>query len=400
MRKRKMRWISIMLSLVLISTVACVFPVHATGYHAFSVGTNYGSDDLNTSAHATTACAYYSRLMTSNYSIMPTTSIMFGNFSDGTPRIKSDILFFCGHANSTGMYFNYNNSGGSYLTGVYYTDSVYTSDGYYLIGLNNNMLNTQLITFAGCKTANGTTNLASKAHDYGAIASVGWTSLVTVDSLNAWLSRFNDYVTSSHSVQASVNYANSFTYNPLTGVKNAKIYGSNGWIPHVSDDGLVIPDNPDVDTVEEGGDLSESINAIIERLGLDRSTTDIRIYESYPGYYTIDFVQMIGPVETDSVYTAFIENYEVSEIIDHTYRIEETEKDSILCAVNAYSDSRHLYNMKLAIEAVDAQAEKKSFSQESCYYYKDGTLYEVVATDYYFGETKALGRDVKIFPIQ
>ena len=130
-KKRRTRWISIMLMLALLVTVAYVPSAHASGYHAFSVGTNYGSGDLNTSAHATTACAYYSRLMTSNYSIMPTTSILFGNFSDGSPRIKSDILFFCGHGNSTGMYFNYNHSGGSYLTGVYYTNSVYTSDGYY-----------------------------------------------------------------------------------------------------------------------------------------------------------------------------------------------------------------------------------------------------------------------------
>ena len=262
------------------------------------------------------------------------------------------------------------------------------------------MLNTQLVTFAGCKTAEGTTNLASKAHDYGAIASVGWTTSVTVDSLNAWLSRFNDYVTSSHSVQASVNYANGFTYLPLTGVKNAKIYGNNGWIPHVSDEGLAAPADPEIALQREEFVLSKSIDTVMSRLGLDHSTTDIRIHESYPGYYTIDFVQMIGPVETDSVYIAFIENYKVSEIIDHSYSIDDTEKKSILYAIDAYTGSRHLDNMKLALEAVDVHAEKKSISQESCYYYKEGTLYEVVATDYYYGGTEALGRDVKLFLIK
>ncbi|MBO4838306.1 MAG: hypothetical protein J5493_02925 [Lachnospiraceae bacterium] len=400
-KKMRLRGICAALSLVLIIIMFIAPTAHAWGYHAFSVGTDYGSGNIDTSSDATTASTYYSRIMPSSYSIIPTVSIMTGSFSDGLPRIKSDILFLSGHGNFNNVVFNYHQQGGTYKTGVYYTNSC-TADGYTLIGLNGNMLNTQLIVFAACKTASGTDNLASNAHNYGAIASVGWTASVVSTTHSTWLNRFNDYVTSSHSVQAAVNYANSFTYLPLSGVKTAKIYGTNGWIPHISDEGLSSPIIPETDENYRNFDIMKISDDLMVRLGLDPFSTDIRVYESYPGYYTIDFVRMVGVVETDSIYTVFIENYDLSEIIDHSYLIDPETEQKILKAVNAHTNHQHLDNMQSALETVDACDDKKGIAQEFCYYYnrENGMVYEVVATDYYYDGTTALGRELQLFIIE
>lgn len=402
MKKRmRLRGISTALSLVLVTVMLLAPTAHAWGYHAFSVGTNYGSGEIDTSSDATSASTYYSRIMPSSYSIIPTVSVMFGNFSDGLPKIKSDILLLSGHGNYNIVAFNYNQLGGTYKTGVNYTNSC-IADGYTLIGLNGNMLNTQLIVFAACKTANGTSNLASKACEYGAISSVGWTAEVNSVSHSTWLNRFNDYVTSYHSVQESVNYANGFIYFPLSGVKTAKIYGSNGWIPHRLDDDLSNPDFTEANENNRDFDVSKLADDLMTKLELDPSSTDVRVYQSYPGYYTIDFVKMIGIVETDSIYTAFVENYNLSNIIDHSYAINLATEQEILRAVNSQTNNQHLANMQSALELVDSSAVKKGFAQESCYYYngEKGTVYEVVATDYYFDGTTALGRDIQLFIIQ
>ena len=378
-RKMRLRAISATLSLVLVTIMFLAPTAHAWGYHAFSVGTNYGSGEIDTSSDATSASTYYSRIMPSSYSIIPTVSVMFGYFSDGLPKIKSDILLLSGHGNFNNVVFDYNQLGGTYKTGVYYTNSC-IFDGYTLIGLNGNMLNTQLIVFAACKTA---AEVNSVSH-------------------STWLNRFNDYVTSYHSVQESVNYANGFIYFPFSGVKTAKIYGNNGWIPHTSDDGLSDPNIQEVNDNNRDFDITDITGDLMIKLGLDPSSTDVRVYQSYPGYYTIDFVQMIGIVETDSIYTAFIENYGLSNIIDHSYVIDLATEQEILRAVNSQTNRQHLANMQSALESVDSSAVKKGFAQESCYYYngEKGTVYEVVATDYYFDGTTALGRDIQLFIIQ
>ena len=58
--------------------------------------------------------------------------------------------------------------------------------------------------------------------------------------------------------------------------------------------------------------------------------------------------------------------------------------------------------MQSALEAVDACDEKKGIAQESGYYYKGekGMVYEVIATDYYYDGTTALGRDLQLFIIK
>lgn len=139
------------LSLTLIGTLFVpTLSASAAGNHAFSVGTNYGLFDVNTSSDATNACDLYAIAgYTSNYTTEPTVSIMRGNFQDGTKRIQSDILFFSGHGNTNSVVFNFKNKGGNYKTGVYNSeDWTSTSSGYGYVGLKGNMGSVKLITLA------------------------------------------------------------------------------------------------------------------------------------------------------------------------------------------------------------------------------------------------------------
>ena len=109
--------ISLVLSLVMVTSI-CAFsnPASAAGGMAFSVGTDYGLLEVDTSGDATTACDLYAIAgYSSYYSTQPTVSVMRGSFSNGIKRIQSDILFFSGHGSYTHMAFNYNGNGGNYL---------------------------------------------------------------------------------------------------------------------------------------------------------------------------------------------------------------------------------------------------------------------------------------------
>lgn len=398
------------IALLFIFSCAIFLPTtaFAAGTCTFSVGTNYGSSDINTSSDATKACDLYNIAgYSSYYSTMPTVSIMRGNFSNGVKRIRSDILFFSGHANYNNMCFNYNGNGGNYKTGVYYKGDLDSSTtGYKYVGLSGNMGTVKLATFAGCLTAsNNGNNIAANAVYYGAKASVGWSSSVNAGSHSNWLARYNDKLATGATVSEAAIYANSFIYLDSK-VKDVRIYGNIDQTIKLTRSTSVLAEelnlkknviSSDVNILIDNELNTDTIADIIANnySGFNSDEYEVAIHTIYDGCYTVDFTKVIDSIETNSCYTVVIINNKVVEIIDNTKAIDEQNfKSTVSPKISARSLNNIAYNE--AKEATEKSAYKKANEQTSKYYYDidSGELSLVVFTTYYFDGTNSMGKDI------
>lgn len=395
------------LSLTLIGTLFVpTLSASAAGNHAFSVGTNYGLFDVNTSSDATNACDLYAIAgYTSNYTTEPTVSIMRGNFQDGTKRIQSDILFFSGHGNTNSVVFNFKNKGGNYKTGVYNSeDWTSTSSGYGYVGLKGNMGSVKLITLAACETASGTNNITRYAKDQGADAAVGWTTTVGASSHTKWLARYNDKLATGSTVYAAISYANSFSYSD-NAVKNAYVYG-NGNITikrtrsaaYAAEEANLHEIATEKALVANSNGLNiNAVTAMLEKSVDNFDSTCFKpvTHKNGEDYYTVDYIQMVNGFETNSCITVLIQNNTIDKVIDNRHDINV--KSPMLTSKSGMASSVFsAENIMLEARELTERATSKTVKDQTGNFHFDvetGKLQYIVLTTYYFDGTDALGVD-------
>lgn len=395
------------LSLTLIGTLFVpTLSASAAGNHAFSVGTNYGLFDVNTSSDATNACDLYAIAgYTSNYTTEPTVSIMRGNFQDGTKRIQSDILFFSGHGNTNSVVFNFKNKGGNYKTGVYNSeDWTSTSSGYGYVGLKGNMGSVKLITLAACETASGTNNITRYAKDQGADAAVGWTTTVGASSHTKWLARYNDKLATGSTVYAAISYANSFSYSD-NAVKNAYVYG-NGNITikrtrsaaYAAEEANLHEIATEKTLVANSNGLNiNAVTAMLEKSVDNFDSTCFKpvTHQNGEDYYTVDYIQMVNGFETNSCITVLIQNNTIDKVIDNRHDINV--KSPMLTSKSGMASSVFsAENIMLEARELTERATSKTVKDQTGNFHFDvetGKLQYIVLTTYYFDGTDALGVD-------
>lgn len=143
-----------------------------------------------------------------------------------------------GHGDSYAVYFNEENLGGKYATGVTYGDNsqpvVRTLDGqneatFYLASLRDyDVSDTILAVFCACSTAAGDLNLANKAcTEHGINCTLGWGKKIEEDrDAEDWLDLFGFYLSKGESIRMAAYYANTEGnyIDESTIVKTLKIY--------------------------------------------------------------------------------------------------------------------------------------------------------------------------------
>ena len=349
----------------------------AVSGRAYSVGTNYGSGDIDTSGSATYAAGSYSLCgYTSTVSIVPTFSSLSGTYSDGTSVLTSDVLFFDGHGNYEHIGFHYLQSGGDYNTGIYWTDD-YRSDTVNYAGIKGKVNNSTLITFAACLTAsNGDNNITKKAVDYGTAVAVGWSESVRSDPLANWLERYHDRLEAGDSVNEAVTYANSFAYMIGSNVKTAVIYGDGDTVLCEASPRALSADDDYTNAVLHEGLQYVSLNepiAVDDISELDLIANAISVVNptfSIDDYYVeshvvsddlvvIDLMRKIGDFVTNSGYTVNIRDGVVSDIVDNTRTLPQYEVDTI--------DARAQYASNDQLETIAELASTSSnFANSPC----------------------------------
>ena len=160
--------------------LALAAKARATTYYAYSIGVNHGTTNSGLSGNFVPNVKYANTCygiingIDSYYNDEPTVSYMKGNNPAGVRRIASRVVWLNGHASNTTILFNHNNNGGSYDTGAYYGN-----DTSKYVGIKStNMSGVDLISFVGCETANGGSNLAFSAYSKGATTAVGFTGKI------------------------------------------------------------------------------------------------------------------------------------------------------------------------------------------------------------------------------
>lgn len=407
--KKFKKTLGLLLAVVMVSMAA--FPAtvaHAAGTMAFSVGTDYGGwFSVDTSSDATNARDLYAIAGYNSYSsTQPTVSIMRGNFTNGTKRIQSDVLFFSGHGNYDNVAFNYDGKGGDYMTGVYYGSDLDSSSGYKYVGLYGNMSSVKLVTFAACLTAsNNDSNLAARAVSYGADTSVGWSSSIAAGSHSNWLARYNDKLATGSTVLEAVTYANSFTYLD-SDVKDARIYGNRSLKIKLTAKASLLEEEMALGNIAISSPFIEKVNNKITEAtaisaaranisNFDQTKYDVRIYEICDDCYTVDFVFTMDGVSTNSCYTMTVIDGKIAGIVDNTATFDEASLKASIAKVALTSNTEV---MNAARNATNASKLKEATTQEMMYYYdfETGSFQKVVFTEYQFDGTNAVGKDVHI----
>ena len=334
-------------------------------------------------------------------------------------------------------------NGGDWKTGVYYGDNLNNdSTGYKYVGINGNMEFVNLAVFAGCLTAKGTDNIASRAVAKGAKVSIGWTKEVITVSETAWLNFFNLRLKFGYTISDAIDYADSVTpYLPFSNVLNHTVYSSNSADFNenstLSDGGQQQTDYNTQDKNKKRQCPYENVNipredVIGEIAEIIRNTNPEFKAENYNTYIiengrrsVIQFVRRIKGFETDSVYTAIVSDGKLTTLQNNTYEISE-DTESRLCEISnrlgivdaqapeSFIDvvdgvivlpenvSEELaYALQLALEETQADAQKEATHVRYQYFYnaENGEACIMVLTTYCYDGTEAKGVDMFTYVI-
>lgn len=311
---------------------------------AFAVGTDYRpnflSGDINTTEEAKYAHNVYSSMGWNSVLITETTTTnMVGKHSNGYAYLESSIVFLSGHGSAAGMSWDYKGKGGKHNVIIRHASSINftVEDGAITIGLGGyKMSQNDLIVYAGCQTANGTTNLTNVAVSRGAQTAIGWSTDVHAISHVTWLKRFNDKLKEKKSIQVAAEYANSFNYSNNS-VKNYVIFGDknfilgenyeiassaslNNIIEDINRNEYII--NKEITT--ESGEVSENDikrnieKTIQETIYSDFNASDYKVEINGSEIITYDYVLYVKGARTDLGYTIKVKGNKILNIFDNT----------------------------------------------------------------------------------
>lgn len=377
---------------------------------SYSVGTDYKKNfldlnQINTTKDAEYAFNTYSKMgWQSVLNTQPTVSNLNGKHSTGYYYLESSILFFSGHGNFDSMGWNYKSKGGDYAVNITTGTGTYTySDGALGIGIGkfNNSQN-DLVVFAGCKTAEGTNNIAKYIVDRGAETSIGWKVSIGDGSHTNWLERFNDELKSnSSSVQEAAEYASGFNYLD-NGVKNYVIYGNKYQIPiqnfmiaktkHYENKDYVRNKyiiNTKIDVLGEYDKKSrmkqEIERTIINKIISKFDVNDFKVEINGADQSVYDYVLYVDGVRTDLGYTILTKDNEILSIYDNTKNKSINDiKFKILIESSKIKQKRNTINFNSIFKKMDDNnVNLKYFINDEFIYFdsESNKLFQVVLVE-------------------
>ena len=231
--KKFTRFLSIVLTAVLLMIPFDGIKANAATEYAYSVGVNFGTSgsltgDFTQNVLYANTCYGMISGITSYYNCLPDQTYMKGNNPAGTRRVGSRVVFLNSHGSQTSMTFNQNNAGGSYYTGIYYGYDTTEKVGI----MSTDMSGVDLISFVGCQTGKttsaNTNNLPSRAVQRGATSAVGFTESIHSRFINGpdWLRKYHDALTNGYTISGAISYATSCYPNSDLGTY-VIVYGSS-----------------------------------------------------------------------------------------------------------------------------------------------------------------------------
>lgn len=387
--------LSFVLIFSLFASTLTAFPTSAAGNMAFSVGCDYnydeGNPDIDTSSDAISSCDYYALAgYISRYTGNPSVSKITASYN-GTKLMESDIVMLSGHGEYDHLYFRSKGQLGEYWFNI--TNGVVN---YYnaIPLLTFDMSKIKLIMFNSCsgaKTA-GTTGsdpcLAIQAFYYGAGASLGWTVDIGEECASLWLGRFNNCIALGYTIQAAINYANSFTYpGNCTCMYNYTLYGNGSQVlKRNTRTNTQIALEP---TIVKTPNITLSANKLY-----DKTTIKNIIQKEYPDFWFKDFtinvtdndngnsiitvVEKIGEFSTQNAYILFYENGKITNVFDRTVKKPSSSEYNTLLLSSANSNKQEA--LTLASQKISNDLSVKNQTATLMYDVETGEKYYHIYT--------------------
>lgn len=314
--------------------------VYAANRTAYSIGVNYSTSDSDTvddfQSSAKNAAAAYKKIsdMSSLVSYTPTLASLKSHIND-------NVVFLNSHASYDHIAFRYKNSKSEYVKVGYIMDDNTTLGGTSYVGLNKcSMNNVELITFAGCKTANteNGSNITSAAVTRGAKCAVGFTGEITSRGTagKAWLKSYNNYLASGCNVGEAVHKATADNSTSDLG-KNVNIqgYGAQRIAPIAESNAIENMD--DMGSVYAADRILSSENALFDFMSAYDNNFDSSKYKYYINIF--DKARDTGMVVfnyyiddniiTNKSYVIYIENGLVADISESN--VDKNINEEALC---------------------------------------------------------------------
>lgn len=234
-------------------------------------------------------------------------------------RLNSDIIYFSCHGSADGLFF-YNsglqimrNQGNS-------TDTINLS--------NWSLSNTKLMIADACSAAAGYPNICFTAWDQGANCALGWTTMISTESID-WLKRFYAYLERGKTIQQAIDYADSFNdYSVEAHLKSHYAYGDTSQILKKSSKSDVTEETDTrlhtIPTLRFEAD--DKNYAMLEKVlqnefpDFDLSQYKISVSDTSKGgkNFIIDFNRIVNGCWAPIGYTMIFKNGECNAIYDNT----------------------------------------------------------------------------------
>lgn len=369
-------------------------------YHESSTTTVAQAHNFETNAvNAKNAYAQISDVTATRYT--PTASNL-------NSKLNSNIVFLNSHASQHSMTFKFfNNSVYTVTTigdGTSQDVSVDISD----IDLSN----VELISFVGCKSAVGTTNITTTAISQGAKVAIGFKDTIESRSSQgkAWLKSYNSYLAQGCPVSQAV--FNATNDNPTSDLGTDVLIRGNGGITIANStntaarsvtakNGSVNISVPiELQSIKNKMYINdEDVTALAEKVAdyypefnseEFKVTQNIFNEETKTGYVSFDYY-IDDTIRTDKAYLIYIENGIAKEIVysldgyNNTRTV--TNENSVISRMNAFAAPTSVVNTKnIARENVVSNEVKYIYSYktdeltylETVFYEADGVIIDEV----------------------
>lgn len=388
------------ITMLLLAAILCIgsHPVSAKadGNIAFSVGKQYeGTSGLSVIDTRNDAWDAWGHYCDCGYESLIEVEPTKGNVNNAR-RLKADILFFSGHGNNVEMDFETFCLSSSDLRAIDSND----------IDLKKHYPSVKLVTFGGCKTAEGTNNLTYNAVACGAQTAVGWSTTVYPGSHSNWLCRYNNALAEGYTVTDAANAANSYIYLPGSGVTHVVIAGNGN---------LIIGNNMASSVSARQGSSCDRrmskyfetvsysgkkdiwrIEKEIQKMEQSFSLENYKVYEydRKEGNYVLNFVRLVDGYETLTGYTAIISDGFLNILYDNTDpKLTENEIQEITENLQKYPVSEREIFLKYSLKENSANVD-----YHYIYDINTGKKYLVVFSEYIgeeYSEKKSLFYEIE-----
>lgn len=353
--------------------------------YALSVGADFISYDpgnsnkyLDINDIDTTGVAKYIRNLLKNtdyynaiYIDEPTYNELNDKNDDGTDRLGSSVVFLDGHGAPTHIKFYFNNNDDEPIVCGVSTNVrnvEHDSEEFEFVRLSRKEIESRLMVFAACRTADEPKSLSNKnlpeyATDNGAECAIGWGENVETGALTEWNEEFFERLVDGYTVYESALYADK--KYPGDEVTSWEIYGNEDCIIWRGNGtpisrSVAMPINIDAEAVSNGSyigikaskdDLSQISKYIVDNYAVDlddykiitkeRDNNVLQVYyeryvngfDAREGFYAIvrdGEVIYFGENENTDNDFSYLEKYTVPVSDEDIEKAKEEAADEIL----------------------------------------------------------------------